>query len=217
MAKYTTNISKQDAIKIVVECAAKFKNELESKSLLFLCIDKHYRTSYLECKFEAVNYLHLTGLKMREISDEFGTHKISARDFYEKCLSHHLTVDDFDFAKDGTTPLKLAVLSHVICKNLSANEIGDFNSSTPLLRTDKLVGSVTACMGFINVKGVFTPNTVLNKDVRDYIKDSVRIIATFRKSNSDSTYSELTYLAKKVDWERIKIPEELLYLGQFLQ
>ena len=72
-------------------------------------------------------------------------------------------------------------------------------------------------MGFINVKGVFTPNTVLNKDVRDYIKDSVRIIATFRKSNADDMYSELTYKAKKVDWTRIKIPDELLYLEQLLQ
>ena len=217
MAQYTTDISKQDAIKIVVACADKYNIELKDKTLLFLCIDKHYRISYLECSFSAINYLHLTGLKVHDVDDGFGNkHTLSASDFYEKCITHHLSINDFEFAKDGTTPLKLAVLSHVISKNLSANTIGNFNSATPLLRTDKLVGSVTACMGFINIKGRFIPNTVLNKDIRDYINDSVRIIATFRKNTSDAKYSELTYKAKKVDWERVVIPKNVEYLGELL-
>ena len=83
MAQYTTDISKQDAIKIVVACADKYDTELKGKTLLFLCIDKHYRTSYLECSFSTINYLHLTGLKVQDVDDGFGNkHTLSASDFY---------------------------------------------------------------------------------------------------------------------------------------
>ncbi len=87
-------------------------------------------------KEQATNFLHLTGLKVKKhkynadgienTNDSDDT--ISAKEFYEKCLAHRLSASDFEFARDGTTPLKLDVLPRLISKNLSATMIGDYNS-----------------------------------------------------------------------------------------
>ena len=145
MGQYT----KEQAIKIVVTCAEAYKENLASKNLLFICQDKHKRTSAIEFSFDASNFLHLTGLKIKKKKrgSEESDDAISAKEFYEKCIAHRLSVSDFEFAKDGTTPLKLDVLPKLISKNLSATMIGDYNSRNPKLVTDKLAGSTAACMG----------------------------------------------------------------------
>lgn len=89
--------------------------------------------------------MHLTGLK----SGLSSSSKLFANDFYKKCLEHKLSPEDFDFAEDGTTHLKLAVLPKLVCKNLHASIIGNYDSSKPLLYTERIVGNVNACMGFI--------------------------------------------------------------------
>lgn len=251
--------TKQQAISIVTSCAKKYQDNLVDKSLLFLCINKHKNLSCIEFTFDASNFLHLTGLKLRPTADKDGTkRKPSALEFYNKCLDNKLSVKDFDFAADGTTELKLDVLPLVINKWLSADTIGDFNSPTPQLYTEKLAGGVKACIGFVltdsqnevtNIstsnssndsdsssndnsledssessshgssldsesesKARYVPNTVLKVDIRDYITNPTRVIAVFRKCRKDAAYSELTYTAKKIDWETIKFPAELEYL-----
>ena len=59
MKRYT----KAEAIEIVVRCAQAYKKELDGKSLLFLCTDKHKSVFPFEFTFYGNNYLHLTGLK----------------------------------------------------------------------------------------------------------------------------------------------------------
>lgn len=130
MKKFT----KEQAISIVVKCAEKYKTELENKKLLFVCSDKHKKVSYIEFSFYRNNYMHLTGLKPNNFNDN---KIISANDFYQKCLDHKLSVSDFEFSKNGTTHMKLAVLPDIICKNLHANIIGDYNSPKPHLYTKK--------------------------------------------------------------------------------
>ena len=110
--------------------------------------------------------------------------------------------------------LKLDVLPHIICKNLHASMLGDYDSSKPRLYTEKLVGNTCACMGFTFDKKTceYVPNTVVSEDIRNLASNNMRVIAVFRKDIGTERYEELTYTAKKVAWESIKLPEEYSYL-----
>lgn len=212
MARYT----KEQAIRVVVACAEEYQKNLVNKNLLFLCMDKHKRVHAIEFSFDASNFLHLTGLKVKQIryKEKHEDDAISAIDFYEKCLAQRLRTSDFEFAKDGTTPLKLDVLPRLISKNLSATMIGDYNSRNPKLVTDKLAGGTAACMGFVPTgpSERYVPNTVLKIDIRAYIRNQMRVIAVYRKPMNVSQYEEITYAAKKIDWDVIEFPDQYTYL-----
>ncbi len=155
--------TKAEAIKTVVKCAERFEAELNKKNLLLICTDKHRRVSSIELTFHSWNYLHLTGLKSNAA--------LTTQQFYERCLAHRLSPNDFEFSEDGTSKLKLDILPHVICKNLMANSIGDFNGKSPRLFPEKLAGGQKACIGF-NIDGnsdEYVPNTLLKGDIRGYI------------------------------------------------
>ncbi|MGN1193889.1 MAG: PBECR4 domain-containing protein [Acutalibacteraceae bacterium] len=211
MAHYT----KEKAIAVVTSCAKKYKENLADKSLLFLCMDKHKNVSHIEFTFDASNFLHLTGLKMVTVRNDNGNdYKLTATQFYNKCLDGKLSTKEFDFASDGTTALKLDVLPYVMDKRMSASMVGDYNSMNPRLYTEKLVGGVKACVGFVTAdnSGRYVPNTVLKVDIRDYAENMVRVIAVFRKGKSQEYYSEMIYKVKNVDWKSIELPSELAYL-----
>ena len=125
-----------------------------------------------------------------------------------------LTEADFEFSTDGTTEMKMRVLPSLMKKNLSAKMLGDYNMSQPKLYTDKIAGSLSACMGFVRDggEGRFVPNTVLEGDIRTKVKAADRIIATYRKSRSEEQYSEIVFTAKKVEWGKIVLPDEYSYL-----
>ena len=139
---------------------------------------------------------------------------INARHFFNLCYDKRLTEADFDFSADGTTEMKMRVLPSLMKKNLSAKMLGDYNMSQPKLYTDKIAGSLSACMGFVRDggEGRFVPNTVLEGDIRTKVKAADRIIATYRKSRSEEQYSEIVFTAKKVEWEKIVLPDEYSYL-----
>lgn len=212
--------TKEDAIKIVTSCAQKYKDELDGNTLMFVCKDKHNVISCFEFSFRPENFMHLTGLKtIRNAAELKNANRtdaeiISAADFYSRCLNHKLSPRDFEFANDGTTDMKLNVLPLVVNKNLSANMIGDYNSSKPLLYTEKLAGSIKACVGFTRDSntGLLLPNTMLQEDLRPNVCGYVTVIATYRKKQGDEKYQELTYAAKKIDWSKVKLPAPFEYI-----
>ena len=195
-------ITKDKAISIVVECAKKYEKNLVDKTVMFVCIDKYKKVSYVELEFIKSNFLHLTGCKVKN--------GLSAKDFYNRCINGKLGVDDFELSQDGTTELKLEILSILLEKNLSANLIGDYKANNPKLYTEKIAGGVKAGMGIVlNKKGKYVPNTALNIDVRQYVSDYVRIIATYIKNKDEDKYYEQVYKAKKVNWDEIKYSKEI--------
>ncbi len=215
--------NKEDAVRIVVSCAEKYRDELENRMLLFACMNKHKHVSCVEFSFFDYNFLHLTGLKttkkfMAESKEQLGrnkvTEKISAERFYRKCLDHRLMTSDFEFSDSGTTPMKLEVLPSVICKNLSANMVGDFNSPHPKLYTEKVAGGVNAYMGFVKdaASHMYVPNTVVKEDIRKNVFNYARVITTYRKNITDNRYSEIVYAAKGIDWSKVKFPDGYTYL-----
>lgn len=200
-------MTKKDALNIVFSCATSYKENLVGKSLLFVFVDKTEHVHCLEVTFDSSNFLHMTGFRLKR-------KEISARNFFNLCYDKRLSESDFEFAKDGTTEMKMRVLPGLVKKNLSAKMIGNYNMSQPKLFTDKLAGSVSACMGFVRNDGIgrFVPNTVLEGDLRKLTKGANRIIVTYRKRRDEPQYSEVVYIAKNVEWQKIKLPEPYQYL-----
>lgn len=196
-------MKKEEALKILFKSAQLYKESLVNNNLLFICMDKHKRTSSLTIQFATTGFLHLTGVKFNDRKS------MSSGEFFDKCLKRRLSLDEFELAKDGTTEKKLQILPLLFSKNLSATIVRDFSARTPVLVTDKLVGGVKGCIGFVyeRTTGFYAPNTVLNLDIRTYISNQLRIIATYRKKKTDSGYEEIVYAAKKIDWEKIKYPQ----------
>lgn len=200
-------MTKKEALSIVFACADAYQENLVDRTLLFVTTDKHKRVRCTEVSFDASNYLHLTGFKLTHSS-------MSANNFYDLCCDRRLTERDYEFAADGTTVMKMRVLPSVINKNLSARMLGDYNGQGPRLYTDKIAGSISACIGFVasGKRGRYVPNTMLEGDIRTMTYSADRIIATYRKRKGEERYSEIVYAAKKVDWNRIVLPEEYAYL-----
>lgn len=168
--------------------------------------------------------MHLTGLKPAHripTTTEFQSSrvindKLTASDFYKRCLAHKLSKDDFVFSADGTTSMKLDVLPFIICKNLSANMIGNFNSPHPKLYTEKVAGGTKAYIGFImdKISKEYVPNTVVKEDIRKNVTDYVRVIAVYRKEYNEKVYKERVYITKKFDWSGIEFPPDFSYLAK---
>lgn len=214
-------MTKKEAMAIVFSCADEYKENLVGRSLLFLCQDKHKKTYCLEVTFNSSNFQHLTGFKTVDVASDADAsddvkprNRIDAAHFLELCLDRRLTEDDFDFAEDGTTPLKMRVLPRAVKKNLSANMVGDYNGRQPRLYTERLAGSVQGCVGFVRDKNIgrYVPNTLLEGDIRQKVARPDRILATYRKRIEEETYSEIVYAAKKIEWEKVSIPAEYSYL-----
>ncbi|MCD8123619.1 MAG: PBECR4 domain-containing protein, partial [Lachnospiraceae bacterium] len=83
--------TKKDAIRIVTSCAETYQNELNNRNLLFLCLDKHKKVSYIEVAFHKYSYMHLTGLSpntMQNSNDHETRELLSADMFFDLCLKH---------------------------------------------------------------------------------------------------------------------------------
>lgn len=192
-------MTKTQALSIVYAAASEFQKNLVNKSLLFVCTDKYKKMHFVEVTFDKSNFKHMTGFKTN----------IDALHFFDLCINRRLKEDDYDFSDDGTTQLKMQVLPSLVSKNISAKMIGDYNSFFPKLYTEKIVGNIFACVGFVRTgkKDRYVPNTVLEDDIRKITNKPDRIILTYRKNRKESEYSEIVYQAKGIDWSTISIPQ----------
>lgn len=89
----------------------------------------------------------------------------------------------------------------------AAKMVGNYDGNNPKLYTERLVGNVRACIGFTKTSNqINVPNTVLNVDLRTISNMPLRVIATYRKRYTDTSYSELVYNSKKINWASITYP-----------
>ena len=199
-------LNKQEAIRIVISCAEAYKTELLNRDLLVVSKANNKHLNFLRVTFRKGNFLHLTGLKT----------DVKAARFFDMCVAHKLSPKVFEFALDGTTQLKLEVLPQLMRKDLSAKMIGDIDSRTPKLYTEKLVGNIRACMGLVNDSCTYVPNTVLNRDMRDITANRAQIVAVLRKATEESQYSEITYKTQ-FDFSKYFFSKEYEYLREVLE
>lgn len=74
--------------------------------------------------------------------------------FFQDCLDNTVTVDDFNFDREGQSYLKLQVLKVATSKGMSAKMYSEYNGFIlhEFLNTEKLIGNNTLCLGFVKAK-----------------------------------------------------------------
>lgn len=90
----------------------------------------------VQIEFRGNHFLHLTGVKT----------KLSAGRFYEKCLNHKLSGDDFELDKKGKAQQKLMVLPFLHELLYHNCMIGTFINSGICIRADYFVGNTKAVL-----------------------------------------------------------------------
>lgn len=202
-------MNKRDAINEIVKCAEIYHRNLENRNLLFIFGNKE-NPSYFESIFYKTNFLHLTGIVLNK-SNTVGNTQLNNPIFYHNALDNKLAADDFSFKSDGTTEIKLQVLSSILNLPYTARMVGNFNAPAPKLFTHKLAGNISACIGFrkLNDSKYYVPNTTLKGDMRDIVQSQRRVLLVMRKSTKDHTYTEICRIAKGLTLDDIKLPDEL--------
>lgn len=188
-ALYHANLEDQKVI-LLYGIPAEVRKELQEGSGMLLSIKSY------EVAFHRYNFLHLTGVKVDRSS------VVSAIHFYEKCLDNRLKLEDFSFAKDGSTVQKLDILENMMGIKRNVTMIGDFTDRGPKLFTEKAAGNVCGCIGFVKDRNtrLNVPNTLLKKDIRDVIVSPVqKVYAVLSKSYTAEKYSVLEKVDKGMD------------------
>jgi len=194
-------MKKDEIIKIITTCAKEYKKNLENKNLFFI-FEYKQRVGYFETVFLPRNFLHLTGIEING--------SIKSTDFYELCLRNQLSPSAFETTPNGTTDMKLSILPQLMKIHKTAKMIGEYDFSKSFLVTEKIAGNVTACLGFIRDGDYYIPNTALKEDIRNITaKPQQRVIAIFRKDKEEVKYSLLCYTAKGVQFENLRLPNEI--------
>jgi hypothetical protein len=190
-------MNKTTALKIISDAALIYKDSFINRNILVVFGDPK-EPECVEIKGSSSNYLHLTGMKINKSNCK------SADTFFSRAIDSKLSERDFDF-KDGSTIQKLQVLKQVMNITKNANMIGDYsdNSSHIKLSTHKLAGNVKACIGLKRNGRFYIPNTVLNTDIRNETVNTKRILLILSKSISEENYSNVEYVAKGIDADRI--------------
>jgi hypothetical protein len=164
-----------------------YDKNLCGRNVLFVTLGNDEPMCF-ETFFKASSFLRLTGVKTGMKSGLF----------FDAVLNNRLSPDEISFDHSSTAGIRLDALSRLMSIHTTARMIGDYGNSRPLLITNKYAGTVTSAMGFINVKGIYLPNIVLRKEIRDIKTQAMRrkIAAIFVKPWRDNEYKSLTYIAK---------------------
>ena len=92
-----------------------------------------------------------------------------------------------------------------------ARMIGNYIGPHLELYTEKVTGTTSACLGLIQGKDCYIPNSVLSEDIRSIVpKPPGKIYAIFKKDINSPLYTQLTYKAKNITITKKCLPEELL-------
>lgn len=123
-------------------------------------------------------------------------------------MDHRLSETDFELAKDGTTDQKLDVIDQMMKIKRSVAMIGDFTARGPMLYSEKVAGTVCACIGFIRDKytQLNVPNTLLKKDIRDVSsKPQQKVFMVLSKKYTDDKYSVVEKQDKAINLEEVSL------------
>lgn len=193
------DLTKEEAIKIVLNCARLYFHNLNNRDFLFIVgtVESH---DFFEVSFTPRNFMHLTGMLPAKGK------RFSPADFFNACMTNRLSPKEIELADDGTSEMKLRVLPSLMALHKSARMAGDFSPSGIKLYTEKLVGGIYGCMGFVANGDRYVPNTALNYDIRNITRNRQRILAIFRKPTFGSIFTDLCYLAQGVHLQDLSIP-----------
>lgn len=204
-------MDKKKALAVIFQAADLYEQNLLDRMLLILSkVGKTGRYNLDEVLFEAGNFLHLTGCRINQS-------QMNAKDFFEWAISRDLKIEHFE--DGGNAAQKLEVLPDYIKRCIQANMIAKYERNAcdteTCLHVKNIAGSVKSCMGFrcANELGnVQVPVTLLAGNKFDGLKERNQIIAIFRKKKHEAQYTECCYQAKKVEWGKVKIENNMAYV-----
>lgn len=196
-------MNKVEALNIISNCAKLYEENLVNRNLLFIYGSPRH-PEYFESLFLPRNFLHLTGVKLKEsIKSDTG--------FFSMVRKNEIGYNDIILDRKEIIERKLTALPSLMNIHNTAKMVGLYDSSRPLLNTDVFAGGVKTCLGFVDSSnGYFVPNTALKEDIRKLTKKpQQRILAVFRKRTNDKIYQEVCKTAKGIVLEDINFPSEL--------
>lgn len=198
-------LAQKEFIDIIAKSQKEFEKNLKNKKLMFIYENKDRTIDQEEIFFPTTSFYHLTGIKAYDSKNKL----LNSYKFYELLQAGGIDESKLEI-KDKTTYYKLQVLLQLMKLDKMASMIGDYTDNGLLLQTNKLIGNVNACMGFIkNKQNIYVPNTALKIDIRDITNDRKRIIAVLKKNINEKLYKNITYLNKKYQIENILQNQEI--------
>ena len=204
-------MKKEEVLKYAITYAKKYKNNLEGRNVLFIFEDKN-TIKFVETVYKAYNYMHLTGLDYCPISSSKMSKYQKAMEFYKLANIGKLNAKNIVIKNPAIIDLKMQALNTLIDIDKSAKMIGDYNNIIKdALYTEKISGNVHYCLGFVKDRqsSYYIPNTALSENILNVTNVANIIIAIFKKSENESLYGEVTYLAKGVELSNLLEAEEI--------
>lgn len=184
------NYTKQKAIRIITDAAAKYNEHLCGRKFLVVYEGEKGPESAVIAFYEQ-HFKHLTG----------AVTNLSAKVFYSRALDHKLSPNDFSFDSSGNMQRKLAVLPvlHRLLYNGAMR--GSFNRSGIRIEADYFIGETAHCMAvaFRSGKSCDIPVSLYCEDVRRLTNNCTRILAVWRTDKGSANFTENTYCANGVD------------------
>lgn len=198
-------MDKKEILKILKESAIKYKENLKDKNLLIIYKEKA-KIKYIEILFLARNFMHLTGVKCNDKNKKY----MKSNQFYQACLNNKLSYKDIIIKQNGTTKLKLDILSQLIYIDKKCKMIGVYNNYKKELVTEVLLGNINMCLGLTKGSSLYyIPNTLLKEDIRKIVIKPYQIMAILKKKVKDERYKDIIYINKKIDISEINNNIEL--------
>lgn len=200
--------SKEEARKVVLNCAKKYKEKLLNKKLLVIYRDKHdNKINCIEVVFHARNYQHLTGIEL--IDKKGNILRNQSMNFFRKCIENKLGINEIQFRKDGTTPLKLSALPILMDVTKITKITGNYNDSRPYLLVDKVMGGVNFCLGLSLEKDIYVPSSALLEDIKKLAVEPSQVLAILEKNISEQLYFNVKYVAKGMNLLNVILPVKI--------
>ena len=186
-------LAQKEFMDIIAKCQIEFEKSLKNRKVMFIYENKGKTIGKEEMFFPTTSFYHLTGVRAYDSNNKL----LNSYTFYKLLQVGGIDESKLE-VKDRTTYYKLQVLPQLMKIDRMASMIGNFTGHSLLLQTNRIVGNVNACMGFVkNEKNIYVPNTALKKDIRDITDDRKKIIAVFKKEINENLYKNITYLKQK--------------------
>ncbi len=170
-------MNQKEIIKKLRESARIYKENLQNTNLLII-FQKDNKIEYIEILFLSRNFMHLTGVRSIENNGKYK----KANQFYNDCLNNKLSYKNIVIKKDGTTKLKLDIISNLVNMDKKCKMIGIYDNSKKQLVTDILIGNIQICVGLIKEQErYYIVNTLLKEDIRKLTIEQYPIIGILKK------------------------------------
>lgn len=191
----------------ILECVLLYKKELVNSNLLFLYQNRLTgKYEYVEVIFLAGNFMHLTGVIYQNLKHDEVTNSNDAVNFFRLAINKRLDINKCFYKDDGTTILKLRILTIIMNIKKSARMIGEYNGSKIHINANRMCGTTAATLAFVkNEKCEYYPSSTLCEDIRNLVKQYNTILAIYQKQLNDSKYKIIQYSNKKFNDQDIPI------------